>query len=354
MQAYLENALVRANPRFRLLRAILWLVHWPYRASVAVRNWLYDHGWLTVQYLPVPVVSVGNLTCGGTGKTPAVILLAKLAQELSYKPAVLMRGYKADGAQPADEQLLLEQALSDVPIVAGPDRVAGGRSAIEKHGADLLILDDGFQHRRLGRDLNVVLIDALCPFGHGYVLPRGLLREPPKQLQRADLIIVTRSDATCEGELAMLMDRLRRYNPICSIMQARHEPMHLVAADGAELALDRIKDQRAVAFCGIGRPEAFRSTLQTLGVHLADFVAFADHHRYSQHDVDRIVEKARRLGAALLLTTAKDWVKLRHLHLPQKPLSLYLQVQFVLPQPQRRRLAERLLKLKALQPVAAI
>jgi len=345
MQSWLEKTLSSDAWAARVLRACLWMCHWPYRLVVLGRNCLYDRRILSPRYLPVPVISVGNITCGGTGKTPAVILLCRLIEQADLQAAVLMRGYKSGPDRPGDEQQTIEAALPGVPVVALADRVAGGIRAVEQHGVDILVLDDGFQHRRLARDLNIVLIDATCPFGFGYILPRGLLREGPTALRRADLAIISRSNNVSADHLHHLQQRLRQYNPVCPIICARHEPTRLTGPDGAVYPLQQLVGQRVVGFCGLGRPAAFEATLTSLGAEVIDFVAFGDHHSYNQADIDTLLQRARRAEGGLLVTTAKDYVKLRDLRWPDDPPLRCLEIEFRLSADDQQRLKEKISQL---------
>src|SRR5438876_5539483 len=187
-----------------LCRLALSVASGPYGSAVHLRNWCYDRGWLPTHRPPVPVISVGNLTAGGTGKTPCVEYLARFLQARGLRPAVLSRGYRGNG-RPNDEALILEANLPDVPHLQGKDRVTRASQAVRVFGADVLILDDGFQHRRLRRDLDLVLIDAMNPWGHGRLLPRGLLREPISSLRRADAVIVTRLDQAQPAEIERII-----------------------------------------------------------------------------------------------------------------------------------------------------
>ena len=187
-----------------------------------LRNKLFDFGIKRAHRLDRPVISIGNITTGGTGKTPAVQWIARRLITAGHRPASLLRGYTVGASTQSDEAILLERSLK-IPVIANPDRVAAGRQLIVTHPEiDVILLDDGFQHRRLYRDLNLVLIDATNPFGYGHVLPRGMLREPLAGLRRADVLIVTRSDLIEGDQLNELKSRLRQFNPTAPILQSRH------------------------------------------------------------------------------------------------------------------------------------
>jgi tetraacyldisaccharide 4'-kinase len=290
-----------------------------YRAAVALRNRGYDRGWLGVHRADVPVVSVGNLTVGGTGKTPMVEWVARWYRRHAKRVVILSRGYgQVQGVN--DEGRVLEDNLPDVPHLQNADRVRSAQIAVEELAAELLVLDDGFQHRRQARDLDLVLIDALDPFGLGHLLPRGLLREPVSSLRRADVAVLSRADLIAPEERAAIRaEAERRAGPIRWV-EARHAPRDLVDAEGATQSLDDLAGCTVAAFCGIGNPEGFRRTLGPLCGSVRDFRIFPDHHDYSAADVEALAAWARDSADDLVLTTQKDLVKLRELHLGPAPL----------------------------------
>ena len=301
------------------LRAVLHLFSLPYRGAIAARNRLYDGGVLKQEKLPRPVISVGNLTVGGTGKTPTVIFLANLFKEKGRRPAVLSRGYGgkahfpvnvvSDGnrilmgwSEAGDEPILIARAAPGIPVLTGSRRFLTGRAAVEKFGADVLILDDGFQHRSLFRDIDMVLLDAARPVGNGFLLPRGPLREPPDALLRADILLRT-GDAV-NGE------PLREAASLPSF-RAIHKPQELVAGGTGRMeTVAALSGQKVFAFAGIGSPEAFRRSLTDLGAAVAGFRAFPDHHPYDLSDIERLRRLAARSGAARIVTTEKDGIRL--------------------------------------------
>jgi tetraacyldisaccharide 4'-kinase len=298
----------------------LWLASLPYGLAVRLRNLAYDRGWKRSYRSGVPVVSVGNLTAGGTGKTPMVEFVARFYRQLDRRVAILSRGYGSDEGR-NDEALVLEENLPDVPHLQGPDRAALADVAVEELESEVLVLDDGFQHRRLARDLDLVLIDATDPWGGGHLLPRGLLREPPSGLRRADAVVLTRCDQAAPEALADLRRRVARLAPGKPVAEAVHRPETLVNSSGAAEALARLQERPVAGFCGIGNPEAFRRTLVDLGSRLVDFHTYPDHHAYGREDVDALRERARGLPCdALLVTTQKDLVKLRVDQLAGRPL----------------------------------
>ena len=273
--------------------------------------------------LDVPVISVGNLTMGGTGKTPCVLRLTELLRERGRKPGILTRGHGrtspvaamalAPGATvradvSGDEpQIFLRSRVA--PVGIGADRYRTGTLLAREFGSDVVLLDDGFQHVKLARNFDVVLVDALNPFGGGEVFPMGRLREPVQALARADAIVITRSEAS---DLGPAIEReVRRWNPRAPIYRARIEPQWWVEhRTGRKIGLEEMKLERAAAFCGLGNPQSFYRTLEALGVRYVDCVEFEDHHRYLPTELMRITEQFQRKGATTLVTTEKDAVNL--------------------------------------------
>nr|WP_303652654.1 tetraacyldisaccharide 4'-kinase [Paludisphaera mucosa] len=290
-----------------------------YGVAVAARNAAFDRGLKAVHHARVPVVSVGNLTLGGTGKTPMVEWLARWYRERGLRVCLISRGYgRADAVN--DEALVLEENLPDVPHLQDPDRSRLAEIAVDELEAELILLDDGFQHRRLARDLDLVLLDALDPFGLGRIFPRGLLREPASSLRRAGAVIVSRADLVPAERRAWIRDEARRHAPSVPILEARHAPRDLVDGEGSVGTLDGLPGRAVAAFCGIGNPVGFRRTIESLGCRLVDLRVFPDHHPYSADDVDGLVRWAGATGAELVLTTQKDLVKLRLSNLGDAPL----------------------------------
>jgi tetraacyldisaccharide 4'-kinase len=268
----------------------------------------------------VAVVSIGNLTLGGTGKTPMVEWVARWYRSRGVQVAILSRGYGRESGL-NDEGRVLEDNLPDVPHFQNPDRVALAHVAAEETEAELLILDDGFQHRRLARDLDIVLLDALDPFGLGRLFPRGLLREPVGSLRRAGVVVLSRADLVEQSTrwtIRMEAERLRG-GPLRWV-EARHAPLDLLDSEGRSFPLERGQSGRVVAFCGIGNPRGFERTLEGLRLSLAAFRVFPDHHLYTRDEVQALAAWADEQQAELALTTQKDSVKLRSLALGNVPL----------------------------------
>jgi tetraacyldisaccharide 4'-kinase len=302
-----------------LLRLGLRLASAPYGWAVGVRNVLFDHGWKWPEKANVPVVSVGNLTVGGTGKTPCVEYVARFYRQMELRVAILSRGYGAEHG-PNDEALVLEENLPDVPHLQGADRASLARAAVEELESEVLVLDDGFQHRRLARDLDILLIDATNPWGHGYLLPRGLLRESPRGLKRAGVVLLTRCDQVTGEAVKRIRERVTQLAPQAAVVETTHRPVGLVNGE-QESGLGQLKERQVAAFCGLGNPEAFRRTLIGLGAIVGGFRIYPDHHAYTREDVEELRRWANgQPDDALMLTTQKDLVKLRLTELAGRPL----------------------------------
>lgn len=294
-----------------LQRGGLGLASVPYGLVVQIRNWLYEHGWKRSHSAPVAVVSVGNLTLGGTGKTPCVEYVARLYRQQGLRVAILSRGYGGREGR-NDEALVLEESLPDVPHLQGADRVSLAGIAIEELESEILILDDGFQHRRLRRDLDLVLVDATNPWGHGALFPRGLLREPLQSLRRADMVLLTRCDQVDERTRARIQETITSHAPNVAIALATHQPLELCNSEQDSAPLEVLKTRPVAAFCGIGNPQAFRQTLVDLGADICDFRIFPDHHAYTRTDVEELRGwTERQAKQSITVTTQKDLVELR-------------------------------------------
>jgi tetraacyldisaccharide 4'-kinase len=287
-----------------------------YRGLTSLRNGLYNRRLLLARRAHVPVISVGNLTTGGTGKTPMVIWLAQHLLAAGHQPAIVLRGYRKKPGQLSDEQALYHASLPHVPVVADPDRLAAAVKIRADHpGVDVIVLDDAFQHRRIARDLDLVLIDATNPWGFGHVLPRGLMRESPASLRRADAVIVTRSGEVDAAALHALDTQIAHHHGSWPLAHAAHvwdrlvdEQGHTVQpADPAHPSAPSV-----LAFSGIGNPAAFFQQARS-ALPVAATLALPDHVHYDPPRLRQLLDLAARFPAAAFVTTAKDWVKLRPL-----------------------------------------
>lgn len=303
----------------QILRACLAVAAAVYAVIIRLRNFLYSKRRLKIHRVDVPVFSIGNITVGGTGKTPLVIwLYNELIQNSKFKIqtcTILTRGYKSIRNLKLkiqnynDEPAILARSCPQAKVIVNPNRVEAAAKAIETFGAEVLIMDDGFQHRRLGRDVDIVTIDATEPFGFERVLPAGLLREPLTSVKRAGAVVITRSDQVSEEKLAGIEERLRSINEAMIIARSIHAPVCAKTIGNKETGLEQLRDKEIFAFCGIGNPDAFLNTIEALDVELVGSKIYNDHHHYTDNDVTDIYNQAAVLEADLILTTQKDWTK---------------------------------------------
>ncbi|MGI8787614.1 MAG: tetraacyldisaccharide 4'-kinase [Pyrinomonadaceae bacterium] len=312
---------------------------WFYNVIINARNALYDKGAFKSHSLGVPVVSIGNITVGGTGKTPLVALVAEILADAGETVCILTRGYGRENSkqrvlvsdgerilatpkQSGDEPLELARKLAGKAfIVADANRVAAGNWARKKFGITAFVLDDAFQHRRVERDLDIVCVDATNPFGNGKSLPSGILREPLENLKRADAIVITRTNLI--KDVADLKRRIAKYNSHCPIFVSENRISNLI--DLKDFHAPTLHSQTApnsqqrtansvFAFCALGNPENFFEQLRQENYDLTATEKFPDHHFYTSGDIEKLSEKAKKTGAKILLTTAKDVVKLKNLN----------------------------------------
>ena len=300
---------------------------------VRSRNWLYDTGLLGSERLPVPVISIGSLTVGGAGKTPVVQYLAHRLRDAGYRPAVLSRGYgRKTGAmrratpgatwqEVGDEPAFLASMLPDVPVVVGPSRTAAGRLAIERHGANVLLLDDGFQHRRTDRVVDIVVHDASVRSNSGRLLPAGPYREPLSSLQRAHALVLTRTDQARPTEFdsarlqarsaAVDTVRIKGEFPHLSVIETVYDSAGLRRlADDTDLSPDWLSGREVLVLCGIAKPASFVQTVTDAGGHVRQVLAYRDHHPFTSSDLDRAMSLAEATGVDWIVTTEKDAVRI--------------------------------------------
>ena len=340
--------------RATLMRLLMSLLSGIFRLLVQLRLWRYREGWKPQSYLGMRCVAVGNITVGGTGKTPVVELLARSLRDKGRNVAILSRGYKSKKLEQAqrwkdangdkipdeempkvvstgmallldskfagDEPFMLAKNLDGVSVVVDRDRVKAGKFAIENLNSDILVLDDGMQYLDLAHSLDLVLIDAGSPFGTEALLPRGTLREPPKNLRRASYILITKSD----GPNDELVQCIRRYNKTAEIIESRHGPIHLENVFTRERkALPYLNDKWVGAVSAIAVPEAFERSLEKLGAKVEIRRHFADHHRFTTKDIDRFMHRCVERDMELILTTEKDAVRF------PRPTSIDVPVYFL-------------------------
>lgn len=312
-----------------MLRVLLWLPSVVFEGLALLRARLYERGVFRQRRLAGRVISVGNLTVGGTGKTPMVLWLAERLAAEGKRVGILMRGYRgaelhqARGTLLSDEVALLRARLgAKVQFGIGPDRYAKGLM-LERHAVEWFVLDDGFQHLQLARDVDIVLIDSTDPFGGGHALPAGRLREPRSALARADVVVITRS------ERAPAIETLIRRHTAVPIFYAQTWlqalPALPVGGEQGESARADWRELKCFAFCGIGNPAAFFDDLRRWGVNLVGAAVYRDHYRYAQRDADQLERRAQAAGAQALLCTEKDVFNLRHVRFKTRPVY-YCQV----------------------------
>jgi len=296
--------------------------------------------------LPVKVISIGNITTGGTGKTPATIALAKKAREKGFNPCILTRGYRGnirgicfistgdgpllDVKMAGDEPFLMAQYLKDIPIVRGINRYEAGIFALnnlpDNKKPDLFILDDGFQHWGLFRDKDIVLIDSKNPFGNNKLLPSGRLREPVSEIKRADIIVITKTDSwrtnAVAGNIEKILITIKKYNLHAPVFYSRHEPLYFKNINGDIYPIEWAAGKAFYGFCAVGNPGSFKETLISIGANPKIFRTFQDHHNFTKTDIQNIIKETKGNNIEWIVTTEKDIMKLKTFNLPENLLSL--------------------------------
>ena len=317
-----------------ILTAILYLFSKIYALLVDIKLWGYRNGVFSRKKLDCFVISLGNVTVGGTGKTPTAQRLASDIRDMGYKVVILNRGYRAkwhgnvgivsDGkrlhmtaADAGDEAFMLAKHLPEVPVLIGADRSVTGQYAIENFGAEVAILDDGFQHWQLERDMDILLVDAVNVFGNGYMLPRGTLREPISHISRADVCLLTKVDQAAAGSREFIRETVHRYNKEAQVVESIHQPRRFIpladwyvdiAGDGIDV--NTMRGRKIMAVSAIGNPASFEQTLSDLGVTIIESLRYPDHHDYSMQEMVDILHQAQRMGAEAIVITEKDAVKI--------------------------------------------
>ena len=342
----------------QIMVALLFIASRFYRMGIQFRNWMYDKRVIRNHALGCLVVSIGNLSCGGTGKTPVVEVFARTLSAKGRRVAILSRGYRSkkrsiwfrlshlftaqeielppkvvsDGTNlllnsefAGDEPYMLASNLKNVAVLVDKDRVKSGVYAINNFETDVIILDDGFQYLMLKPHINIVLVDSTDPFGNGHVLPRGILREPIKNIRRADYIFLTKSDGS--HKLEHLKNFLRRHTRRAEIIECCHKPKFLVKLfTGEQMPLEMLSGLKVAALSAIARPESFEGFLEQLGAQIVLKDHYADHHRYTQQEIIDFINQAKAAGAEYIVTTEKDAVRIPKLDRCDVPL-IYLRIQ---------------------------
>lgn len=326
LRAFAEKIIRTKNSGFPAGLALLplSLSSYIYLFIITIRSSLYHLGMLKRYSADCKTLTIGNLTVGGTGKTPTVCLIAGYLNKKGIKTAVVCRGYRgkdtarplvvsdrqkimADAASAGDEAYMLAKKLPGVPVIAGKDRVKALKMAVSLFNTEIILLDDGFQHLRLKRDIDIVLINSENPFGNGFLIPRGTLREPVKALKRADIILITKSGPP--HDCIELKKTIQAHNPAAPVFKSVYKPSKMInPCTGTGIPAERLQDKRVSCFCSIGDPESFISILLDMGLSLTDKIFFPDHHQYSLSDHNRIKKIAER--SDYLITTEKDIAKI--------------------------------------------
>ena len=308
------------------VKIITYVISFFYRLIINFRNSLYDHKILKEVTLPCPVISVGNITVGGTGKTPCVIMLAQMLQENGFKPAILSRGYGGKNINPVnivsdgnkilldsetagDEPFLIAQVLKGIPVITGAKRIVTGKTAINQFGANVLICDDAMQHRQIFRDINLVLLDNEYLRGNDHILPRGRLREPINGLGRASAFVFTHTNEAQQTN--NMIEKLVQTENI-PIFRSIHKSKDIVKGDySTQLPIPDLKGKKVCAFCGIAKPDSFKKTLLAAGAQVLSFDIFPDHHRYNKNELEKIKTLFIDCRADFLISTQKDGTRLQ-------------------------------------------
>jgi tetraacyldisaccharide 4'-kinase len=309
-----------------LLKIVARILSAFYFPIVTFRNWLYDYSVFEERRLPCPVISVGNITVGGTGKTPCVMMLARMLQQSGFRPAVLSRGYGGkssdavnivsdgkkillDVERAGDEPVLMAKSLLGIPVVTGAKRIVTGKAVIDQFGVDVLICDDAMQHRQIFRDINLVLLDKSALKNRLHLLPRGRLREPVSGIKRASAVLLTRTDegAHINRPMADILEAEK-----IPVFKSVHRAVAIISADGrVSQPMSELKDKNICAFCGIANPGSFEKTLLAAGAKILSFDIFPDHHRFKKPDLKKLKAGFMRQNADYLLTTEKDVMRLQ-------------------------------------------
>ncbi len=310
----------------------LYLLSLPYGGAVRARSFLYSLQLLKKRELPCPVISVGNITVGGTGKTPLVMALAKGLMARGISVAILSRGYKrtktsepvvSDGKtiflspeESGDEPFLMAKACQGIPVLVGKDRFINGQLALQRFGVRGLLLDDGYQYLPLYRDINILLVDSTIGFGDYHLLPRGILREPLSHLRRANLFLINK--AAEPAAYQSLEKKIQEIYPGAQVFHSDYLPVSLVGPEEEQEGLDSLKGKKVLALSGVANPNSFSSMLRKCGMKIVEEVIFPDHHVYTTRDISFIQEKAE--GVDGIVTTEKDMVKLKKLDIGHPPI----------------------------------
>lgn len=338
----IENIMTgEGESSFSSVEFLLFILSLSYGGLVKLRSAAYQRGIIKPKKLSCKVISIGNITVGGTGKTPMTIYMAELLQRLGYDVVVISRGYKGElekiggivsngkkvlmGPEKAgDEPFMLAGRLKNIPVIVGKNRFEAGMQAVKKFNPDVIVLDDAFQHLKLKRDIDLVLLDSNSPFGNLNLLPRGILREPLSVLLRADALIMTRSGRASEAEMEKSLFGLKEFIQSSPFFKTSHAPYAYIVKKGKHIPFESIsmssflydfnflKDRRVFAFAGIARNDDFLHTVKKFKCDITDFLRFEDHHKYSDNDLNRIFSLAEKENVEFLITTEKDYARIAY------------------------------------------
>jgi len=368
---YLHNLVQDKKQGFIAIAIKFLLLIGSFFYGLIVRVLILFHS-ISPRRLDCRVISVGNITWGGTGKTALVEFIARYLKQKEHKIAILSRGYKKPDTRyplplPAaclpdrqgrqgvtryetmgDEPYMLSKRLSDVPIIVDGDRIRAAKRAIRDYAVDTVILDDGFQQWKIKKDLEIVAIDANCPFGNKQMIPRGILREPLSSLRRADAFILTKTNLA--ANTSDIKDFLNKINSKAIILESIHKPAGFYRIDNPEelLSLDILKGKTATLFSGIGDPGSFESLIKNLGLNIGSSFIFPDHYQYRKEDLDNIVKYSQDKNIEAIITTEKDAVRIYELRAKSKSLEIFvLRIELIITKDEER-FYNRLLRLYSL------
>jgi len=321
MKAFFHDLITdeRRSVKGHVLRPFLLSGAWFFSLCVRFRKTLYRHGILKSYKLPRTVISIGNITWGGTGKTPLAEELLRFMCSKGLRPALLTRGYGSD------EDRLLRACVPQALIISGKDRLSNALKSLKQDDADIFILDDGFQHFRIKRDLDIVVINVRCAFGNEKLMPAGILREPLEALKRADMVVVTKSDLVPLSLLLDIESRIKNISPNVSVFRGRHAPKHFFKGNGHIVPLEYVKGRRLTCVSALADNQSFEQTVRVLGAKIARGFFYLDHYRYCLKDLRFIIDTSKSLNVNTIVTTEKDWIKLEPL---TKTLS-YKDMEFI-------------------------
>ncbi|MEI8011301.1 MAG: tetraacyldisaccharide 4'-kinase [Candidatus Omnitrophota bacterium] len=324
MSSYLERIITGKNNMItaHIIRFFLWLLSCIYVLIVVILKWCHDIGFFITFKADHPVISIGNITVGGVGKTPLVIFLAGILQSKGKRPVILTRGYMVGVDTRSDEADMMAERLPGVPVMVNSDRISSLKKAKSRLSPDVFILDDGFQHWRLQRDLDIVAIDATNPFSNGHVLPRGLLREPLQALKRADLFILTKTDLG-GANVPFILETLRRVNRGCPVIETIHAPVGILdVLKGIRYRDFSLIKDRVAGVCALGSPGSFQAILAREGAMIEKMYCFEDHYNYTLKDANMIAEFCYQKKINKVVTTHKDAVKIKNFSKAFQGISL--------------------------------